>query len=225
MARFISSIGQITGKLGGVVFKRRGNKTYISKSPAHIKPTNDPAVKQRRKKFAWVGKFTGAVNASPLLHALWKPRSSKSSPVFGNIFKAVYGTIDPHDLSGTPLFTPGQAFSLINKSVTFGKSSLFVEADPLGHCLGIDIEKEISIVAAGIMVLSDPESEGLPEFFFLPVQSDKIPVSLNNPSVFRIPLTGRDLSIYESYRTKKTYLTLITLDASGNPIQHSVIIS
>jgi hypothetical protein len=75
------------------------------------------------------------------------------------------------------------------------------------------------------MVLSDPESEGLPEFFFLPVQSDKIPVSLNNPSVFRIPLTGRDLSIYESYRTKKTYLTLITLDASGNPIQHSVIIS
>src|ERR1017187_5121737 len=104
MAKFISSIGQISGKLGGVVFKRRGNKTYIAKAPGRIKPTNDPVTKQRRKKFAWVGKFTGTVNASPLLHALWKPWSSRSSSVFSNIFKSVFNTIDPLDLSGTPLF-------------------------------------------------------------------------------------------------------------------------
>ena len=81
MARFISSIGQITGKLGGVVFKRRGNKTYISKIPAHIKPSADPVVIQRRKKFAWVGKFTSAVNSSPLLKALWKSSSSDRKSV------------------------------------------------------------------------------------------------------------------------------------------------
>jgi hypothetical protein len=225
MARFISSIGQITGKLGGVVFKRRGNKTYISKAPARIKPTNDPATKQRRKKFAWVGKFTGAVNASPLLNALWKPCSSKSSPVFGNIFKSVYGTINPDDLSGTPLFTPGQSFSLKDKSVLFGMSSIFVEVDPLGFNLGIDLAKEISFVAAGVMILSDPKDQSFPEDLFLPVQSGKLPLTLTGNSNFIIPIGNRDIAYYGYYRTKKAYIVLITLDVSGNPVHYSEIIS
>jgi hypothetical protein len=226
MAKFISSIGQISGKLGGVVFKRRGNKTFITKVPEHIKPVKDPVTLQRRRKFAWVGKFTKAVNSSPILHALWKPQSTRSVSVYNHIFQSVYGNIDIKDLSGIPVFIPNfLAFSLTNKSVTFGKSSIFVESDPLGVNLGIDLAKEISILAAGIIVFSDPETEGLPEFFFLSVQSGKILVSLNDPPVFKIPLTGRDLYIYSQYRTKKIYLTLITLDASGNPVRHSVIIS
>ena len=226
MAKFISSIGQISGKLGGVVFKRRGNKTFITKVPVHIKPAKDPATLQRRKKFAWVGKFTKAVNSSPILHSLWKPLSTRSVSVYNNIFQSVFGSIDIKDLSGIPIFIPYfSPFSLINKSVTFGKSSIFVEVDPLGVTLGIDLAKEISIVAAGIMVLSDPETEGFPEFLFLPVQSGKLPLTLNRNSNFIVPVENTDSVYYDCYRTKKAYLTLITLDASGNPVQHSVIIS
>jgi hypothetical protein len=225
MARFISSIGQITGKLGGVVFKRRGNKIYVSKAPGHLKPTKDPATKLRRKKFAWVGKFASAVNSFPLLKSLWNSASSRSHSAFNGIFKQVFNTFPSGDYSGPIVFTPAGGFQLQSSSVVFGKSSLFIEISSLPCDSDIDPKIELSVIAAGIMVLSDPIHDSLAEEFFLPVQSDKIPVSLNNPSVLIIPLKGSDLSIYESYLTKKAYLTLVTLDASGNPIHHSVIIS
>jgi hypothetical protein len=173
-----------------------------------------------------VGKFTGAVNASPLLHALWKPYSSRSSTVFSNIFKSVFGSIDSHDLSGTPIFVPCfTQFSLKNKSVLFGKSSIFVEVAPLGFNLGIDPAKEISLVAAGVMVLSNPETEGLPEDLFLPVQSGKLPLTLTGNSNFIIPIGNRDIAYYGYYRTKKAYIVLVTLDLSGKPIHYSEMIS
>jgi len=225
MARFISSIGQITGKLGGVVFKRRGNKTYVSKAPGHLKPTNDPATKQRRKKFAWVGKFTKAVNASPLLNALWKPSSSKSVSVFNKIFKEVFNSTDSHDLSGTPVFTPCAPFALKSKSVLFGKSSIFVEAGPPVLGSDIDLVKEISVIAVGVMILSDPVNESYPEDLFLPVQSGKLPLPLIGTSNFIIPLENRDMLYYDYYRTKKACIVLVTLDLSGNPIHYSATIS
>jgi hypothetical protein len=225
MARFISSIGQITGKLGDVVFRTRGNKTFISKAPEHIKTASDPFTKLRRKKFAWVGKFASAVNSFPLLKALWNSQPSRIHSSFNQIFKQVFKTYPCADYSGPVAFTPDNSFSLKSRSVTFGKSSIFAEVAPLGVNLGIDPAKELSIVAAGVIVFSDPENQSFPEEFFLPVQSGKLPVSLFAPSVFIIPLTGRDLSIYDTYRTKKIYLTLITLDASGSPVHHSVIIS
>ena len=226
MARFISSIGQITGKLGGVVFKKRGNKTYISKIPAYIKPTNDPATKQRRKKFAWVGKFTRAVNSSPLLKTLWKSSSSRLVSAYNNIFQSVFGSIDSKDLSGVPIFVPGfLSFKLKSKSVLFGKSSIFIEAGALGHSLGIDSSVEKSILAVGVMVLDDPEGDYHAEEMFLPVQSPAIPLSLDNNLNFIISLSGRDLTVYTLFRTKKLYIVLVTLDSSGNPVRPSEIIS
>lgn len=225
MAKFISSIGQITGKLGGVVFKTRGNKTYIAKAPAHIKPTNDPVVKLRRKKFAWVGKFTSAANSSPLIKAIWKPLYPRTLPTFNKIFKMVFGSFQSLDNPGPIKFTPEFGFSLENSSIVFGKSSIFVEVDPLGVNLGIDPAKEISTVAVGILVLSNPSDDNFPEEMFLPVQSAKIPTPIKNQSVFIIQLPSPELYAYELYRTKKAYIVLITLDASGNPIHHSVIIS
>ena len=225
MARFISSIGQITGKLGGVVFKRRGNKIYVSKAPGHLKPTKDPATILKRKKFAWVGRFASAVNSSPLLKALWNSASSGSHSAFNGIFKQVFNTYPSVDYPGPIVFTPASGFQLPSSSVVFGKSSLFIEISSLPCDSDIDPKIELSVIAAGIMILSDPVNESHPKEYFLPVQSDKVPVSLNDPSVLIISLTGCDLSIYESYRTKKAYLTLITLDAFGNPFRHSEIIS
>jgi hypothetical protein len=145
--------------------------------------------------------------------------------VFSNIFKSVFQNINSNDLSGTPLFTPCAFFSLKSKSVLFGKSSIFVEVAPLGFNLGIDPAKEISLVAAGVMVLSNPETEGLPEDLFLPVQSGKLPLTLTGNSNFIIPIGNRDIAYYGYYRTKKAYVVLITLDLSGKPIHYSEIIT
>ena len=225
MARFISSIGQITGKLGGVVFKRRGNKIYVSKAPGHLKPSKDPATKLRRKKFAWVGKFAAVVNSSPLLKSLWYSSSSRSISSFNKIFKQVFSTFPSLDYTGPIVFTPGSGFALTGSSVVFGKSSIFVEAGSPLSGSRIDPAVELSVVAAGILVLSDPENESYPKEFFLPVQSGKIPVSLNSSSVFIIPLTGSDLFTYDQYHIKEVFLSLITLDLSEKPIHYSEIIT
>lgn len=225
MAKFISSIGQITGKLGDVVFRTRGNKTYIAKAPGPRKPTKDPVVKQRRKKFAWVGKFTSAANSLPLIKALWQPLYPRTLSTFQKIFKMVYKNFQTLDNPGPILFTPECGFSLENSSIVFGKSSLFVEADPLGVTLGINHKEEISIVAVGVLALSNPPDNSLPEQMFIPVKSAKIPTQLNNQSVFIIQLPSPELFAYSQYRTRKIYLTLITLDASGSPVRHSVVIS
>ena len=225
MARFISSIGIITGKLGGVVFKRRGNKTYVSKAPGHLKPSKDPATKLRRKKFAWVGKFASAVNSSPLLKSLWNSYSTRSLSSFNKIFKQVFNTFSSLDYTGPIVFTPGGGFALTGSSVVFGKSSIFVEAGSPLSGSRIDPAVELSVVAAGILVLSDPENESFPKEFFLHVQSGKIPVSLQNSLVFIIPLTGTDLSTYEQYHIKEAFLSLITLDASEKPVHYSEVIT
>jgi hypothetical protein len=225
MAKFISSIGQITGKLGGVVFKTRGNKTYISKAPGNLKPTRDPATKLRRKKFGWVGRFASTVNSFPILKALWNSQSPGSRSSFNKIFKQVFSTFPSSDYSGPIVFTPPNGFKLAASSVVFGKSSVFIEVSTIPSGPDIKPGIEQSVLAAGIMVLSSPVKEGCPEETFLPVQSGKISLSLNVPPAFIIPLTGSGLCMYECYRAKKAYLTLITLDASGSPVRHSVIIS
>ena len=137
----------------------------------------------------------------------------------------VYGSFQSLDNISPIKFTPEFGFSLGNSSIVFGKSSIFVEADPFGVNLGINPKVETSTVAVGVLVLSDSADDHFPEEMFLPVQSAKIPTQLNNQSVFIIQLPSPELFAYSQYRTKKAWLTLITLDASGSPVRHSVIIS
>ena len=224
MARIVSPIGFITGKLGDLVFKKRGGINYITKAPRPHKPTKDPVVKERRSKFAWVGKFASAVSSIPILKAIWIPESSRSVSPFNKIFKQIYRHIIGAGISGVPNFVPLGSISLNDSAIIFGKKSIIVEID-LPKTAGIDPKVETSVLAAGIMVLTDPLEEQFPNDIFMPVQSAKIPVVLNDTSLFKISLTGLDLIKSSHYRTKKVWLTLVTINASGKPVHYSEIIS
>lgn len=217
MARIISPIiGNISGKLGNLVFKKRGNITYISKLPQFRRIPTDQATIDRKKKFAGVGKIATAINSSPLLKALWIPGSTKLLSPYNKIFKNLFKLFP--DLALAPEF----GFSLTECSVTFGKSAIFVEAGFSNRKVGLDLAVEKSVLAAGILSLSDPVEENPLKEIFLPVRSDKLPLqSENNSGGFIIPLIGIDKIYYDRYKTKKASICLITLDNSDKPVHYS----
>jgi hypothetical protein len=216
MARLLSPIGIIQGKIGGLVFKRRGGKTYISSSPRQYTSPKDPASIQRKKKFAWVVQFSKAVNNFPLIKALWIPVSSKWHPPYQNMFKQVFESFP------SPRITPGFGFQLLESSVIIGKSALFVEAAFSTDNLGLNLAIEKSILAAGILVLSDPIDERNPSESFLQIKSGQLPLQAkDNPGGYIIPLTGRDRYMFDQYKTKQVFICLVTLDGSGKPVHYS----
>jgi hypothetical protein len=216
MARIVSPIGIITGKLGNVIFRRRGNKTYVCKAPEQYRIPTDPATIERKRKFARVGKIAVVINSIPLLKAVWTPGSNKSVTPYNQIFKQIFGMFPYIEIA------PGFGFSVTDSSVIFGKSAIFVEAGISITNLGLNLSVEKSIIAVGILALSDPLKETYNEEMIVPLRSAKLPLLPENvPGSFIIPLTGLLKLKCDMYKTKKVSICLITLDDSDNPIHYS----
>ena len=111
MALLTSSLGNLSGKIGNLVFKVMNGKTYVSKAPGKRKAITDPAKLRHAIKFGTTGKIASAINSVPELQDIWKMEFKTKNGVFTKIFKSIYRQMTRNPFSINPVqLCPGMDF-------------------------------------------------------------------------------------------------------------------
>ena len=213
--------GEVTGAVGHVVFKHRAGANYIAMRAEKQKVCTDPVVLARRAKFALAAKVAKAVNSIAILKAAWPQLIDKKLSRFNEIFQSNYDLIGSVANIGSLTVAPTLGFTVTNSHVTNLAAGVQLEADALGVAIGIDTGIEKYIAAAGIVLLQGPTVEGMPQTLLIPFKSDRQNLDLINPVDFTVPFTGTEKFEYESYATKRAFISLLTLNDDGQVIKAS----
>jgi hypothetical protein len=223
MAILINSLfGGLSGKLGDVVYRKRGGKTIVARRPsARQSPLTEKEI-LGHKIFGLTGKISKAINGIELLKYFWHPISAKNQSIYHVIFKKNYAIVRIEDFPSYILLTPSQGFNLINPSLYPGESNLVIECKSLGERSEFDTQVEKYVAVAGIVVMKDPTIENISPYQVMSFKSKKYLFYPNDYLSINLEFTGGQLEIYESYSVKKVFAVFVTMDEEERPVQHSL---
>jgi len=214
-------LGNVSGFIGPVVYKMRGNTQYIASRPNSFIPGTDPASIFRRDQCAFVGKISSKIYSIDIIKKIWCSTLKKQSWIYQKIWSENYHAANCNDLDKPPKLSPARDFIISNPSFLFEKKSFLLKSDPLGATALINPATEKFIVPAGVIVLKDPKSPASPPMEIIAFKGKNEILDLNSDLTFNIDIpTPADIR-YIHYQFRKCYLILITLDENENPVQTS----
>src|ERR1035438_2468514 len=218
MAILINSLfGGLSGKLGDVVYRKKGGKTIVARRP---KPRQSPLTEREiigQKIFGLTGKIAKTINAIELLKYFWHRIACKNHSSYHLIFKKNYAVVRMEDLPGYIFLTPSQGFELINPAIYPGESNLVIECKALGDHDAFDTQVEKYAAVAGIVVLKDPTIENIPQFEVIAFKSKKYLFYPYDYLSINLELTGDQRAKYKSYSIKKVFAVFVTMDEEERP--------
>ena len=216
-------LGDVTGKVGNIVFRVKGKKAYAYASPQKVKVSQTKEAKEARSKFTPLSKFASYINSIPELKYFWKISDIKASSTYHKISKYNYSFFLHNRPTNKNEITPGWENTSGRDPVRrtcLDRSGIGIEAKyEKGWFIPLDEEEFISALA--IICFYSPIKRWGKYFILDKLEKDKIEVEFVNPFEFQIPFTDTALNNYYSYRNSILYLTFITRDINGNPIRFS----
>ena len=226
MARLVGGLlGSLSGKVGDLVYRNRGGKTIVARTPRKRGSKRSEHEIQLGKIFGLTGKIAREINAIELLKHFWHPKAARNQSCYNIIFKKNYGIMNFVDLRGEVLLTPETGFEIMEPSLYPGESNLVIECKALGYSSSFDIRIEKFVMVAGIVILKNPIRENIEEYCVMSFKSKKYILYPNDYLSLNIEFSGCNRSIFESYSLKKVFANFITLDEEEAPVQHSMAFS
>jgi hypothetical protein len=224
MAILTSALGNLSGKVGNLVFRVKGGKTYVSSAPGKRKNLMTQERKNNAIKFGVTGKIAGLINSIPDLQEVWKKYYNTKKSVFTKIFKKIHGQMTGKDFNKSGSLVPDFGFP-IKGQVISGKNFIIVETEALGNHLGITEETEKFIQAVGIIVFKDPINDSVPETTIEDLISWPPEIlKLNEPQLFCFAIDREKNEEMRSYGTREFHMHLITRDDMGQVAHYSEVI-
>jgi hypothetical protein len=217
--------GGISGKVGNVIFRKRGSKIFVAKLPKKRESIRNAREIENGKKFGLTGKISKEINSIKLLKYFWHHLAIKGRSVSNVIFKENFGLLNIENLSGRVIMSPNPGFGIINPSLYVGESNLVIECKALGESGAFDTQVEKYVSVAGIIVLKNPSVEGLAEYDIIAFQSKKYLLYPTDYMSLSHDFSGDTLQKFESYSVKKAFAVFVTMDEEESPVQHSVTFS
>ena len=222
MADFNKQIlGKVSGALGGVTFRERNGKTYISTRPGSFTPGSDVKSVARRERFSLSIKLAKSINAVPLLNVLWAKDTPQGFQTYNYIMKTNYPAINPPNLTDLVKIVPSLGFNVSNPVVALGPNSIKVNIDAIGNSTGISAAEEPSFKLVSIVYLSNPSDASLSKGVFLTSVSDAKSTDLAAALEFNIALSDVETQMLALYQNRKGFFAVISLDAAGNAVHFS----
>jgi hypothetical protein len=222
MARVKNQIlGDVSGKLGHLVYKIIGNTQYVAKRPNSFIPGTDPASVFRRDQGAFVGKLSSKIYSIDIIKKLWNHSVQKHFRIYQKIWSENYHAANCNNLDQLPKLSPSIGFLVTNPSFIFDKNSFSLKTDPLGAAANINPAIEKFILPVGVIVLKDRKSEAIAPLDIIPFAGPTEILDLNTEMNINITLPAPIDIIYRYYKFKKCYLILISLDENKNPVSTS----
>lgn len=203
-------IGEIRGKVGGIVVKVRNGKQYIASTPSQYTMSNEPHEVDKRNRFKVNGLFAKAVKESELLYRAWEKEKAPATTAYNKICKVNFKLCETNRPTEKNLITPG-GFEIPIVSIESFKDRIEVE---IGQFDLLDEESRIFFV----MLIS----------FFNPVtEKDKyFDIRLIGNYKYEDPKLIFDFSeeikqISKRFKNRTVYLAAVTEDEKEEMIRTS----
>ena len=217
-------LGNVTGKVGNVVFRVKGKKAYAYASPQKVKVSQTKGAKDARSKFTPLSNFASFINSIPELKYFWSKAKIEASSAYHKITKLNYKLLLHNRPTTENVIIPYGENLCGNNPVRMScldKSGIGIQAKYESGWF-MPLEEEESISALAIICFYNPRRRWEKYFILDKLEKDKIEVEFVEPFEFKIPFTETALSNYYSYRNSILYLTFLTRDIEGNPIRFSL---
>jgi len=202
-------IHRISGKLGDVVFRNVRGKTIICKRPV-VKPTNNPEVLRRRKRFSFNTKLAKCINDIPECKYLW----TKSA--YNAIIKANYDHVSESKIVSTPYLLPlSYPLGYYDFGVHFDYCELLLKYSKEVFDFIKDYSKEKFIKVVGIIYCENNIYGGIDPYYFKNVSSCNYPTSETGAVNMSILLDTMTLNYLKQYSHHALFFAFVT---SGNDL-------
>lgn len=125
MAVVKQSLQVFSGKIGNVVYKRRGNTNYIATLPSKYTKSESLAAQNSRARFKVLGKFSKYLISSPALKEIWNISDFVGIYPYHKILKANSPLLDGTNLSVNNMIAPRTPENPVN-AILLSKTELFL---------------------------------------------------------------------------------------------------
>jgi hypothetical protein len=213
--------GDISGAFGDAVYHEKGSLNYISQRPNSFIPGMDSASISRRAKFRITGKTASSIYSVDPLKELWLQETPPEMTAYNHIFSTNYRYVTDTSVSDMLLIVPDNGFGVNVTANVVDNQKVNVVIDPIGPKAEIDTNVETSLVMTCVLFLSQPLSEFTDSYMFLSLTSDVVPMDLTQQLTFDAEFTSQQSQRFDKYQDKKVFISIISLNAAGNPVHYS----
>jgi hypothetical protein len=219
-------LGQVQGGIASVVIKYRNGKPYIASKPGQTNTGKDPVTLFKKSQGRFIGKLSSVIYKIEILKKIWSLAEGLKGYTYQQIWGRNYKSIKNGDLSGIVTLIPSCGFKTINQTIELGENEKGrLTASPLGEKIGINLSVEKKMIATGVVILKNNIFGSETDFGFLAITSKPVDLNLTDSidiNFDTLPVTN---SLLQYFTIRKSYITLITLDESGSPINCSEVIT
>jgi hypothetical protein len=217
-------LGNVTGKVGNIVFRVKGKKSYAYAKPQKVKVSQKQEAKEARSKFTPLSKFGSFINSIPELKYFWKKADIAAGSAYHKISKENYKAFLPTRPTVNNFITPGFRGFCGGDPVTISnidKSGIRIEAF-LKMNEYILRPEETSITALAVICFYSPIKRWGNYFNLDKIIFDNAEIQIDELFEIRLPFTEELQNKYYSYRNSILYFTFITKDKNGRPIRFTM---
>lgn len=213
-------LGDVGGKVGNLIGRRRKNKYFIYAAPTEVKISNSTAAIKSRDIMKPVSRFASIVNSIPELKYIWLSTNIETFDVFHKIERENFHFFIPERPTINNFITPrGGIKNPIIESIILQE----------GIRLKLEIDKEKlpqfreakEISGIGVICYFNPIKEKMDYFHLSRIRACAIDIKNEGEFDLEIAFNAEERMNYNSYMNSILYFTLVSKDSDGTPFNYT----
>ena len=215
MARLEKKVlGEVKGRVGGIVGKVRYGKYYIASLPAKYRMSKAPHEVDKRSRFKVNGLFAKTIKASELLYKVWEKEKAPATNAYNKICKVNFKLCRTDRPSEQNVITPnGFKLEIINIASLPG--GIEAELEPFDI---LEAEKRIMFIM--IVSFYEPKKKEL-NFYEVKLIKD---YSLDGMKL-TFNYNSAEKLLASNYNKRTVFLAAVSEDEGGNIVRWSATVS
>jgi hypothetical protein len=208
-------LGELDGKVGNLIGRRRGTKFYVYAAPTEVKISNSEAAIKSRNIMRPLSRFASIVNSIEELKEIWSYSKTEAFDIFHKIEKENFIFFIPERPTVNnfivPLFT-GVTYPITGSEISRKgiKLNLGIENLFIAEFAGAN-----KIMGVGVLCFYNPNEKEMEYFHLSKLILNKIEIKGVGQFQVEIPFNGEQQNNYNSYMNSILYFTLVSKDYNG----------
>jgi len=212
-------LGDLDGKVGNIVGRRRKGKYFIYAMPKEVKISNTPEAIKSRNIMIPLAKFASIVNSIPELKYFWTNLKIDAFDAFHKIEKVNFHLLIPERPTLNNTIIP-EVFieNKINEASISPKGIKLKILISKIEELRLDGAKELTGI--GVICYFNPNGENLDYFQLSKIRTSPFEVKIDEQFEVDIAFNEKERSNYNSYLNSILYFTFVSKDSNGMPLRY-----
>ena len=219
MASFENAIlGDVKGKIGEVIGRRRKNKFFIYAAPREVRISNTPEAIKSRNIMIPLAKFASIVNSIPELKYIWTNYKIEAFDAFHKVEKVNFPFLIPERPTIKNTITPFGFVVNPIKSASISPTGININIVTSNeNAAQLDGAKELTGI--GVICNYNPKSKESEYFQLSKIRTSQFEAGVDEQIEIVIQFNAEVRSNYNSYLNSILYFAFVTKDINGTPLK------